>query len=100
RRQPYYDRAGRPRSDAWQTIVNGSLGLHDPSARENRRAVVTPSARPETRREAAQGITRGLLALASCGGLKTRQDVTEALESAGLAVVRTTKSSSSIADPD
>ncbi|MGK3424274.1 relaxase/mobilization nuclease domain-containing protein, partial [Escherichia coli] len=38
RLQPYYDRADRPRIDAWQTIVNGRLGLHDPNAPENRRA--------------------------------------------------------------
>ncbi|HHU4123574.1 TPA: plasmid mobilization relaxase MbeA [Raoultella ornithinolytica] len=100
RLQPYYDRADRPRIDAWQTIVNGRLGLHDPNAPENRRALVTPSALPETKQEAAQAITRGLLALASSGELKTRQDVTEALESAGFEVVRTTKSSISIADPD
>ncbi|PAP41111.1 nuclease, partial [Salmonella enterica subsp. enterica serovar Braenderup] len=74
RLQPYYDRADRPRIDAWQTIVNGSLGLHDPNAPENRRALVTPSALPETKQEAAQAITRGLLALASSGELKTRQD--------------------------
>jgi hypothetical protein len=100
RLQPYYDRADRPRIDAWQTIVNGRLGLHDPNAPENRRALVTPSALPETKLEAAQAITRGLLALASSGELKTRQDVTEALGSAGFEVVRTTKSSISIADPD
>ncbi|WP_444546743.1 plasmid mobilization relaxase MbeA [Enterobacter kobei] len=100
RLQPYYDRADRPRIDAWQTIVNGRLGLHDPNAPENRRALVMPSALPEAKQEAAQAITRGLLALASSGELKTRQDVTEALENAGFEVVRTTKSSISIADPD
>ena len=100
RLQPYYDRADRPRIDAWQTIVNGRLGLHDPNAPENRRALVTPSALPEAKQEAAKTITRGLLAIASSGELKTRQDVTEALESAGFEVVRTTKSSISIADPD
>ena len=100
RLQPYYDRADRPRIDAWQTIVNGRLGLHDPNAPENRRALVTPSALPKAKQEAAEAITRGLLALASSGELKTRQDVTEALESAGFEVVRTTKSSISIADPD
>lgn len=100
RLQPYYDRADRTRIDAWQTIVNGRLGLHDPNAPENRQALVTPSALPEAKQEAAQTITRGLLALALSGELKTRQDVTEALESAGFEVVRTTKSSISIADPD
>ncbi len=84
RLQPYYDRADRPRIDAWQTVVNGRLGLHDPNAPENRRALVTPSSLPKTKQEAAEAITRGLLALASSGELKTRQDVTEALESAGL----------------
>jgi hypothetical protein len=31
RLQPYYDRADRPRIDAWQTVANGRLGLHDPN---------------------------------------------------------------------
>ncbi|POT84448.1 nuclease, partial [Enterobacter cloacae complex sp. ECNIH14] len=100
RLQPYYDLADRPRIDAWQTIVNGRLGLHDPNAPENRRALVTPSGLPKTKQEAAEAITRGLLILASSGELKTRQDVTEALERSGFEVVRTTKSSISIADPD
>lgn len=100
RLQPYFDRADRPRIDAWQTVVNGRLGLHDPNAPENRRALVTAAALPETKQEAAQAITQGLLALASSGELKKRQDVTEALENAGFEVVRTTKSSISVADPD
>lgn len=58
RLQPYYDRADRPRIDAWQTIVNGRLGLHDPNAPENRRALVTPSGLPKTKQEAAEAITR------------------------------------------
>jgi len=100
RLQPYYDRADRPRIDAWQTIVNGRLGLHDPNAPENRRALVTPSALPKVKQEAAETITRSLLHLSTSGELKTRQDVTAALESAGFEVVRTTKNSISIADPD
>ncbi|QLO02014.1 plasmid mobilization relaxase MbeA, partial [Klebsiella quasipneumoniae] len=100
RLQPYYDRADRPRIDAWQTVVNGRLGLHDPNDPENRRALVTPSGLPETKQEAAETITRGLLMLASSGELKTREDVTGALTAAGFEVVRTTRSSISIADPD
>ncbi len=83
RLQPYYDRADRPRIDAWQTVVNGRLGLHDPNDPENRRALVTPSGLPETKQEAAETITRGLLMLASSGELKTRDDVTGALTAAG-----------------
>ncbi|MDV2097052.1 nuclease, partial [Acinetobacter baumannii] len=55
---------------------------------------------PETKQEAAETITRGLLMLASSGELKTRDDVTGALTAAGFEVVRTTKNSISIADPD
>ncbi|EJC6143063.1 relaxase/mobilization nuclease domain-containing protein, partial [Escherichia coli] len=32
RLQPYYDRADRPRINAWQTLVNHHYGLHDPNA--------------------------------------------------------------------
>jgi hypothetical protein len=100
RLQPYYDRADRPRIDAWQTVVNGRLGLHDPNDPANRRALVTPSALPQAKQEAVSAITQGLLSLASSGEVNTRQDVTEALTAAGFEVVRTTKSSISIADPD
>jgi len=100
RLQPYYDRADRPRIDAWQTVVNGSLGLHDPNDPENRRALVTASALPKTKQDASEAITRGILTLYSSGEIKSRQDVTEALERSGFDVVRTTKSSISIADPD
>jgi hypothetical protein len=30
RLQPYFDRADRPRIDAWKVVVNAQLGLHDP----------------------------------------------------------------------
>lgn len=76
------------------------MGLHDPNAPENRRALVTASALPKTKQEAVEAITRGLLEMTSSGELKTRQDVTEALTGAGFEVVRVTKNSISIADPD
>jgi len=100
RLQPYYDRADRPRVDAWQTVVNGRMGFSDPNDPVKRRALVTARTLPETKQEAVRAITNGLLSLASAGELKTRQDVTEALTASGFEVVRTTKSSISIADPD
>lgn len=100
RLQPYYDRADRPRIDAWQTIVNARLGLHDPNAPENRRTLVTPNTLPKTKQEAAEAITDGLVRLCVAGDLKTRQDVIQALTASGFDVVRTTKSSISIADPE
>lgn len=100
RLQPYFDRADRPRIDAWQTIVNARLGLHDPNAPENKRTLVTPNSLPKTKQEAAQAITDGLMMLCQSGAVKTRQDVIEALNTSGFDVVRTTKSSISLADPD
>jgi len=100
RLQPYFDRADRPRIDAWQTIINGRLGLRDPNAPENRRALVTPSTLPETKQAASQAITDGLLRLCEAGEVKTRQDVIQVLTGAGFDVVRTTSRSISVADPD
>lgn len=100
RLQPYYDRADRPRVDAWQTLVNHHYGLHDPNAPENRRTLVTPGNLPKSKQEAAEAITAGLESLCLSGEIKNRQDVTEALTSMGFEVVRTTKSSISLADPE
>lgn len=100
RLQPYYDRADRPRIDAWQTVVNDRLGLHDPNAPENRRTLITANSLPKTKLKAAQAITDGLVRLCVSGEIKTRQDVIQALTDVGFDVVRTTKSSISLADPD
>lgn len=100
RLQPYWDRADRPRIDAWQTIVNTRLGLHDPNAPENRRTLVTPANLPQVKQTASQVITDGLLRLCEAGGVRTRQDVILALTEAGFDVVRTTRNSISLADPD
>lgn len=100
RLQPYFDRADRPRIDAWQTLVNARLGLHDPNAPENRRTLVTPNTLPKTKQEAAEAITDGLVRLCVAGELKTRQDVIQVLTASGFDVVRTTKTSISLADPE
>lgn len=100
RLQPYYDRADRPRIDAWQTLVNHHYGLHDPNAPENRRILTLPDNLPETKQALAEGVTRGIDALYHAGEIKGRQDVIQALTEAGLDVVRVTRSSISIADPN
>lgn len=100
RLQPYYDRADRPRIDAWQTLVNHHYGLHDPNAPENRRILTLPDNLPETKQALAESVTRGLEVLYHAGEIKGRQDVIQALTEAGLEVVRVTRSSISIADPN
>ncbi|MCW7199857.1 hypothetical protein OHD55_30495 [Escherichia coli] len=72
RLQPYYDRADRPRINAWQTLVNHHYGLHDPNAPENRRTLVTPNNLPKAKQEAAEAITRGAGGSLSCRSAKKR----------------------------
>ncbi|WP_170739784.1 relaxase/mobilization nuclease domain-containing protein, partial [Escherichia coli] len=91
RLQPYYDRADRPRIDAWQTLVNHHYGLHDPNAPENRRILTLSDNLPETKQALAESVTRGIDALYHVGEIKGRQDVIQALTEAGLEVVRVTR---------
>ena len=100
RLQPYFHKADNPRLDAWRTVVNGELKLHDPDDPLNRQAVITPKDLPRGHKEAAQAITDGLLRMAGAGEIQSRDDVRKALQGAGFSVVRETKNSLSIADPD
>ncbi|EAA5812978.1 hypothetical protein AC401_25300 [Salmonella enterica subsp. enterica] len=100
RLQPYYDRADRPRVDAWQTIVNDRYQLHDPNDPANQRALNTPSNLPRDRALAQRQLTDGLLALAEKGLITNRAQVVSTLEEAGFEVTRQTKNSISIADPE
>lgn len=100
RLQPYFDRADRPRIDAWKVVVNAQLGLHDPDDPLNKRALMTPSNLPKAKQAAAQAITDGLLSLAGAGELADRGDVVATLKQHGFEVVRETRKSISIADPE
>ena len=100
RLQPYFDRADRPRIDAWKVVVNAQLGLHDPDDPLNKRALMTPSNLPKAKQDAAQAITDGLLSLAAAGELADRGDVVATLKQHGFEVMRETRKSISIADPE
>ncbi|EBH8946429.1 relaxase [Salmonella enterica subsp. enterica serovar 6,7:b:-] len=100
RLQPYYDRADRPRVNAWQTLTNDRLGLSDPNDPERRREFTPSRDLPQSSQKAAESITAGLSQLAMQGLIRNRQDVITALESAGMTIARETKSSISIASPD
>ncbi|MEA2120555.1 relaxase/mobilization nuclease domain-containing protein (plasmid) [Halovibrio sp. HP20-59] len=99
RLQPYYDKADRPRIDAWKTLTNDTYGLHDPNDPANQRALTYPANLPRDRVEAQRKLTDGLLRLAERGEITNRNDVVAALEGAGFDVTRQTKTSLSIADP-
>ena len=100
RLQPYFDRADRPRIDAWKTGMNASLSLRDPNDPMKKRELVTSRNLPPSKQEAARVITDSLLRLADSGEIKDRRDVVQHLEGAGFTVCRQTAKSISIADPD
>ena len=100
RLQPYYDKADRPRLNAWKDLVNAHYQLKDPNDPLNKRELCTPNNLPRTKIEACEAITNGLLSVAERGELKNRDDVVKTLESAGFEIARTTKKSISIKDPE
>ena len=100
RLQPYFDRADRPRVNAWKDLVNDHYGLKDPNDPLNKRELCTPNNLPRTKILACEAITDGLLSVAERGDLKNRDDVIKTLEGAGFEIARTTKKSISIKDPD
>lgn len=100
RLQPYYDRADRPRINAWKDIQNITYGLHDPNDPANRQTLTRPKDLPRDKEAALEAINNGLLNLAQSGEVKSRDDVVKALTGAGFTVARQTKNSISIADPD
>lgn len=99
RLQPYFDRADRPRVNAWQTLTNDRLGLRDPNDPTYHRHLTQASDLPRDKQQAAERITAGLMSLMEKGVIRSRKDVVMQLESYGLTVVRETKNSLSVADP-
>lgn len=97
--QPYFDRADRPRVNAWQTLTNERLGLRDPNDPIYRRPLTPSSDLPRDKQLAAESITKGLMELMRVGQIRERKDVISHLEQFGFQVVRDTKNSLSIADP-
>lgn len=100
RLQPYYEKADKPRVNAWKIGVNAEHQLHDPDDPIHRRELVTPRNLPLDTQKAAQALTDGLLHMAAAGSITNRDSVVKTLSSAGFEVVRQTKNSVSIANPD
>ena len=100
RLQPWFEKADKPRINAWKGVVNAHYGLHDPNDPLNKRELITPRDLPVNKQEAARSITDSLLNLAGTGDVKNRDDVIRTIENAGFTVARKTKNSISIADPE
>lgn len=100
RLQPWFEKADKPRINAWKGVVNAHYGLHDPNDPLNKRELITPRDLPVNKQEAARAITDSLLTFAATGDVKNRDDVIKIIENAGFTVARKTKTSISIADPE
>lgn len=100
RLQPYYDRADRPRLNAWKDLINDHYNLKDPNDPLNKRELCTPNDLPRAKIQSCEAITNGLLSVAERGELKNRDDVVKTLENAGFEIARTTKKSISIKNPE
>nr|WP_236037352.1 relaxase/mobilization nuclease domain-containing protein [Marinomonas vulgaris] len=100
RLQPWFEKADKPRINAWKSIANIAYGLHDPDDPINQREMITPRDLPPMKQQASQAITDSLMMLAKAGVIHGRDDVVNALQSGGFTISRTTKTSISIADPD
>lgn len=100
RLQPYYDKADRPRLNAWKDLINDHYKLHDPNDPLNKRELCTPNSLPKHKQKASQVITDSLLSVAESGRIQNRDDVLKTLENSGFEVARTTPKTVSIKDPD
>ncbi|MDF5321839.1 relaxase/mobilization nuclease domain-containing protein [Vibrio parahaemolyticus] len=100
RLQPYYHFADNPRIDAWRTIKNLELGLHDPDDPANQQGLVSAKDTPSDAKEIQQLLTDGLLNLAQSGVIRSRKGVIGALESRGFEITRVTAKSISIKNPE
>lgn len=100
RLQPYFDRADRPRINAWKSLINDHHQLHDPNDPANRQCLTVPNNLPKNKQEAIKSITNGLLILAQNNEIKTRTNVIETLEKSGFIIAKTTPTSISIKNPE
>ncbi|EMC9392933.1 relaxase/mobilization nuclease domain-containing protein [Vibrio parahaemolyticus] len=100
RLQPYYHRADNPRIDAWRTIKNIELGLHDPDDPNNRQLLSWKYTIPKDAAAAREQITQILSAQVVQGNISSRDDVIKWLKSNGIEIARATKSNISIKNPN
>ena len=100
RLQPYYVGADFHRIDAWKQIKNIEHGFADPDDPERARATKEVKDLPRVAKEAQEIINKTLESEVLRGELKNRAEVIERLEAVGFEVVRQTKQSVSIKNPN
>lgn len=100
RLQPYYVGADFHRIDAWKQIKNIEHDFADPDDPERARATKEIKDLPRVVKEAQEIINKTLESEVLRGKLKNRAEVIEKLEAVGFEVVRQTKQSISLKNPN
>lgn len=100
RLQPYYDRADRPLTDNFQTVINHEYGLSDPHAFEKKQLLKIDLDTPKPVAEFKKDVHELILDYVAKGEIKSQENLVEIFTNAGLEVSRTTGKSISIKNPD
>lgn len=100
RLQPYYDRADRPLTDNFQTVINHEYGLSDPHAFEKKQLLKIDLDTPKPVAEFKKDVHELILDRVSKGEIQSQENLVEIFTNAGLEVSRTTGKSISIKNPD
>jgi len=100
RLQPYYDRADRPLTDNFQTVINHEYGLSDPHAFEKKQLLKIDLDTPRPVAEFKKDVHELILNHVAKGEIKSQENLVEIFTNAGLEVSRATGKSISIKNPD
>jgi len=100
RLQPYYDRADRPLTDNFQTVINHEYGLSDPHAFEKKQLLKINLDTPRSVAEFKKDVHELILDRVSKGEIQSQENLVEIFTHAGLEVSRITGKSISIKNPD
>jgi len=100
RLQPYYDRADRPLTDNFQTVINHEYSLSDPHAFEKKQLLKIDLDTPKPVAEFKKDVHELILDHVAKGEIKSQENLVEIFTNAGLEVSRITGKSISIKNPD
>lgn len=99
RYQPYFHKAENKMMNAWQQLINDAGGFKDPHDPKNKSILTQARDLPRDKKKVVESITSSLTNMAKNGLVKTRVDITAALENAGFEIARQTPKSISIKNP-
>lgn len=100
RLQPYYDKADRPLTHNFQTVINTEYGLTNPDSLEKKQLLKVDLTTPRPTKEFKEAVHSMILDRAAKGEIKSQDNLVSIFNEAGLEVSRTTKKSISIKNPD